>query len=221
MRSLHRTGVLACRCLLVVLTSFASTPSAQSAGADEAQDTPEIDAIWHVQSLPFSFRGRHVLYGCTSFQKKLHSILVAVGADPSVIIQTSCTPTAITDRIAVRIALATPVEATPENIAAATSFDSKRELLARLQKTPLPTPSAIEKFRARMRSITLEDSGELQLEPSDCELLIALTDQVFPKLNVEVEKNMLFCTEAVARTPQLKVRALFHVDDDIDTSRGK
>jgi hypothetical protein len=221
MRSLHRTRVLACRCLLIALSSLTSIFSVRAAGADDAQDTPEIDAIWHVQSLPFLFRGRHVLYNCTFFQKKLHSILVAVGADPSLIIQTSCTPNAITDRITVRIALATPVEATADNIAAATSFDSKRELLARLQKTPLPTPSAIEKFRARMRSVTLEDSGELQLEPSDCELLIALTDQVFPKLNVEVEKNLLFCTEAVARTPQLKVRALFHVDDEIDTSRGK
>ena len=221
MRSLHRTRVLACRCLLIALSSLTSISSLRAAGADDAQDTPEIDAIWHVRSLPFLFRGRHVLYNCTSFQKKLHSILLAVGADPSLIIQTSCTPNAITDRITVRIALATPVEATADNIAAATSFDSKRELLARLQKTPLPTPSAIEKFRARMKSVTLEDSAELQLEPSDCELLTALTDQLFPKLNVEVEKNMLFCTEAVARAPQLKIRALFRVDDDIDTSRGK
>jgi hypothetical protein len=179
-----------------------------------AQVDSGIEAIWHVQSLPFAFRGRSVAYTCSSFEKKLHAILIAVGAHPSLIIQSSCKAVPTATRIDARIALATPVPATPENIAAATTFDSKRELLARMQKTPLPTASAIEKFRASYRTVLLEDKGDLQLEPSDCELLIAVRDQLFPKLNIEVEKNVVFCSEAVARPALLRVNALFHIDHD-------
>jgi hypothetical protein len=197
---------------LTLLAILCSSVASSQTTADPASNE-EIDAIWHVQSLPFLFRGRNVLYNCQAFQKKLYAILVAVGADPSVIIQTSCKPETLTDRVEARIALATPVHATPENIAAATTFDSKRAFLARVQKTPLPTPSAIEKFRAGFRSVSLEDSLDLSLEPSDCELLIAVKDQLFPKLAVHVEKSTLFCTDAVARTPVLQVRALIRTHE--------
>jgi hypothetical protein len=202
--------------LLAILVS--ATASAQSESVPDGNQ--EIDAIWHVQSLPFLFRGKNVLYACAAFQKKLQSILLAVGAHPSMIIQTSCRPDTLTDRVEARIALATPVEATPENIVAATTFDSKREFLARVQKTPLPTPSAIEKFHAGHRLVNLEDKPDLSLEPSDCELLIAVKEQLFPKLDVQVQRSMLFCTEAVARPPVLQVRTLMRTDDESATGNA-
>ena len=196
--------------LLAILVSTAASSQNESV----PDGTQEIDAIWHVQSLPFLFRGRNVLYACPAFQKKLQSILLAVGAHPSMIIQTSCKQDTLTDRVEARIALATPVEATPENVAAATTFDSKRAFLARVQGTPLPTPSAIEKFHAGHRVVTLEDRPDLSLEPSDCELLIAVTKQLFPKIDVEVQKSMLFCTDTIARPPVLQVRTLIRADDE-------
>jgi hypothetical protein len=205
------------------LMSLAILMSAPAWSQDERapEGEQEIDAIWHVQSLPFLFRGRNVFYVCGAFQKKLQSILLAVGAHPSMIIQTSCKPDTLTDRVEARIALATPVAATPENIAAATTFDSKREFLARVQKTPLPTPSAIEKFHAGRRVITLEDTPpEMSLEPSDCELLIAIKEQLFPKLDIEVQKSMLFCTQAVARPPMVQVRTLVRIDEKAHASES-
>ncbi len=194
--------------LVVVMMLPSQLVFAQTVGVDA------VDAIWRVQSLPFAFRGRHVLYTCSTFQKKLRSILEAVGAHPSLIIQTSCKQTALTERIDARIALATPVPATAENIAAATTFDSKRELIARLKKTPLPTASAIERFNAVYQTVVLEDKGGLQLEPVDCELLIAIRDQLFPKLNVVVEKSAVFCSEASARPALIEVHALIRADED-------
>jgi hypothetical protein len=199
------------RWLALLLVVISATALSQNESAPDGNQ--EIDAIWHVQSLPFLFRGRNVLYACAAFQKKLQSILLAVGAHPSMIIQTSCKPETLTDRVEARIALATPVEATPENIVAATTFDSKREFLARVQKTPLPTASAIEKFHAEHRVVSLEDGTDLSLEPSDCELLIAVKEQLFPKLDVQVQKSMLFCTDAVARPPVLQVRTLMRTDE--------
>ncbi len=199
--------------VLVVVTMLPSQlVFAQTVGVDA------VDAIWRVQSLPFAFRGRHVLYACSTFQKKLRSVLEAVGAHSSLIIQTSCSQTALTGRIDARIALATPTPATAENIAAATTFDSKRELIARLKKTPLPTASDIERFRAVHRTVVLENRGGLQLEPSDCELLIAIRDQLFPRLDVVVAKNTAFCSEALARPVLIEVQALIRVrvDDEVD-----
>lgn len=206
------------RWLTLLAILFATVASSQTESNPDPKQRPDptqdIEAIWHVQSVPFLFRGRNVFYVCSAFQKKLHSILVAVGADPSVIIQTSCKADTLTDRVEARIALATPVAATPENIAAATTFDSKREFLARVQKTPLPTASAIEKFHAASRVVVLEDNPpDMSLEPSDCELLIAVKEQIFPKIDVQVERSTLFCTQAVARPPILQVRTLMRTDD--------
>jgi hypothetical protein len=202
------------RWMSVVGVAFLTTVSAQS--TDVSGDSQEVDAIWRVQSLPFTFRGRNVLYTCAAFEKKLEAILLAVGAHPSLIIQLSCKPDVVTDRVEARIALATPVAATPENIATATTVDSRRALLARLQKTPLPTPSAIEKFHASYRVVSLEDKTDLRLEPSDCELLIAVKEQLLPKLEVQIQKkSMLFCTEAVARPPLLEVRTLVRASDEL------
>lgn len=203
--------------LVILLAASAHAQETTSPAVD-----PAVDAIWHVQSLPFAFRGRNVLYSCGAFQKKFEAVLLAVGAHPSIITQTSCKPDVLTDRVEVRVALATPMEATPANIAAATTFDSKRALLARLQNTPLPTRSAIEKFQATYRLVTLEDKTDLHLEPSDCELLIAMRDQLFSKLEVQVHKSMLFCTDAVARPPVLEIRALIRTEDQAEqTGRGE
>ena len=208
------------RALTLLAVLVAATASSQSESVPDGSQ--EIDAIWHVQSLPFLFRGRNVFYVCSAFQKKLQSILLAVGAHPSMIIQTSCKPDTLTDRVEARIALATPVLATPENIATATTFDYKREFLARVQKTPLPTASAIEKFHAGHRVVSLEDKPpELSLEPSDCELLIAVKEQLFPKIDVQVQKSLLFCTDAVARPPMLTVRMLMRTDEEANSATAR
>jgi hypothetical protein len=206
-----RSGLIARWGLLTSISVLGIAQSFDARAADDADE--EIDAIWRVQSLPFLFRGHRVFYNCAAFQKKLQAILLSVGAHPSLIIQASCKPDSVTDRIEVRIALATPVEATQANIAAATKFDSKRELLARVQGTALPTASAIEKFRASYRTVNLDNAADLRLEPSDCELVIALRDRLFPKINVTVERSVLVCT-AAELPPVVEARALFHQFSD-------
>lgn len=199
--------------LFCVLTASFSSQHAMAQGSTD----DEIEAIWHVQSLPFNFRGGSLHFSCSTFQNKLQAILEAVGAHPYMIVQASCNPSAVVGRVDARIALATPVPATPENIAAATKYDSRRELVARIRKTPLPSPAAIEKFSAVYRTIVLEDVKGLHLEPLDCQLLIAIKEQLLPKLNIEVEKSPTLCADDQPRLQTMQVRALIRVDDGVET----
>lgn len=197
-RRLMALGVVAAAMLAAVGVARASATKSGS-----------VDAIWHVQSIPFKFHGLDVLYNCDSFQKKLKTIMVAVGAHPSVIVDVSCQPNTMTNRITSRITLANPMVASEENIQAATTFDSRRKLLARMQKTQLPTQQSIQTFPAVWTSFAVEENVERPLEPSDCELMEALNEQVFPKLGIEIVQSRLRCNSAMTRLmPAVRVMAL-------------
>jgi hypothetical protein len=168
-----------------------------------------VEAIWRVQTLPFEFRAADDFsYSCEIFQKKLRGILMAVGAHPTVIIQPECSRRAMINRASARITLASPAPANDENVREATSVDSRRELIARVQNTALPTAADLQRFRAVWQPLSLGERGDLRLTENDCELLRQLKEQVFPKLDVEVTHSRLHCSPVGKTRPVVKVLAL-------------
>lgn len=171
----------------------------------------EVEAIWHVQSLPLEFSSGEVFYNCDALKKKIENLLAAVGAHPSMIIEASCSKSLgfvdPVERVKARIALATPVVANEENVRAATTFDERRKLLARMQNAPLPTATNIQRFMAVRRSIQLNEAPEVRFDAGDCEMLRALINQVFPKIDVHVEQTKFLCAQA----PIIEVSALVPV----------
>jgi hypothetical protein len=108
------------------------------------------------------------------------------------------------------VTLAVPVEATAENLAAATDYDTRDELIARLRHEQLPSANDIERFRASWRTVALTRSPPLSLGPTDCDLLRGMRDQVFPRMRVRVVSSGLNCGNGsdTRIQPRIHVNAL-------------
>lgn len=177
--------------------------------SSEAATGKGVEAIWHVQSLPFRYNSVHANYACDSLEKKIRVILQAVGAHKSMVVRARCVGHDLLSTVSVHIALATPVEATEENIRAATTFDSRDELVARLQKIRLPTPTDISRFPATWQTISLPRQPQLHLDVGDCDLLRHMNEQIFPKLAVRLVHEEPYCNASATRfRPRFEVQAL-------------
>jgi hypothetical protein len=203
-----------------ILMTLAAMAFSIVAGATHQDNTDTgVEAIWRVQSVRFEYRSSDVFYNCDSLQRKIRAILLAVGAHQSVIIKAGCMPSSAVDSMSAQIALATPVPATEENIRAATAVDSRRELVARLNGAPLPTANDIQRFPAKWRTVSLTRTGGVWLQPSDCDLLRHLNEQVFPKIAVQRTRGRLTCGPFIGSIkPTLEVMALVPVSADELTS---
>jgi len=163
------------------------------AGAKSVESSEAVDAIWRFQSFPFEYRSTNTYYNCDSLVRKVRAILKAVGAHHSVVVETRCEG-GPANRISARIALATPVVASEENIRAATTFDSQDQLVARLRNLTLPTANDIERFPANWQKISLARAiRDMSITQSDCDLLRGMNEQVFPRIAVRVQGRKLMC----------------------------
>ena len=163
------------------------------AGARSVESSETVDAIWRFQSFPFEYRSTNTYYNCDSLVRKVRAILKAVGAHHSVVVETRCEG-GPANRISARIALATPVVASEENIRAATTFDSQDQLVARLRNLTLPTANDIERFPANWQKISLARAiRDMSITQSDCDLLRGMNEQVFPRIAVRVQGRKLMC----------------------------
>jgi hypothetical protein len=108
------------------------------------------------------------------------------------------------------VTLKLPVPATEENVRAATTFDTRDELIARLQHVELPTSADIQHFAAEWRAISLTRDRRLHLDAGDCDLMQGVRDQIFAKVAIRVTRGHLGCTSGIAtRTrPTFEVEAL-------------
>lgn len=130
-------------------------------------------------------------YDCDALEEKVRTILELVGAREPVV-QTNC-GSAPANRIGVRIVLATPVPATQDNVRAATTFDSKDELVARVRKLALPTPANVARFPAEWQT------RNVTFTRGDCDLVRGIQEQVLPKLAVRaVRKKRLSCSSRIS-----------------------
>ncbi|HEY5807710.1 MAG TPA: hypothetical protein VIT67_07065 [Povalibacter sp.] len=202
MASPHRSvcWVVAAAAWLVHLAATAAVPGA-------AISEP-LEAIWRVQTFPFEYRSLDTYYNCDSLEQKMRAILEAVGAHRSVVVQTNCEG-GLAKRISARIAIATPVPASEENLRAATAFTTRDELVARIHRIALPTSADVPRFTAQWQTLSLARIRDATITLSDCDLLRGMSEQVFPRIAVRVTKEKFVCNNFASRVrPNIKVEAL-------------
>jgi hypothetical protein len=183
-----RTGRFACTALVCALLGAAAVRA-----DDESSPSETIDAIWHIERIDFSYHSTTVRYECSALQRRIAEILHAVGAHARIGVELTCRSGELTRHAGAQITLAVPVEATAENLAAATAFDTRDELVARVRNEQLPSANDIERFPATWRTVALTRTPPLSLGPADCDLLRAMRDHVFPLLRVRVVSSGLNC----------------------------
>lgn len=158
--------------------------------ADEVAVREPVEAIWMTRSVDFVYSNLNSYYSCTALQSKLRAILQAAGAQHQLAVRMQCASGDLVDTVRAQITMIAPVEATAGNVAAATTFDGRYELIARLRNVQLPTATDIERFAASWRTVTIARGPELSLDAGDCELLKDVSEQIFPRLSVRVDSKL-------------------------------
>lgn len=207
MLSSRRTGWLVFAALTGAVLSIV-VHAAES--ADEAPPDANITAIWKIESIEFVYSSSTVRYSCEALRWRIAVILQTVGANSRMAIELSCANGERVSYANARIKLATPVEASEENVRAATDYDTRDELVARLRHKELAGAEDIQRFAASWRTVALTRKPPLSLGPGDCDLLRAMRDQVFPRLRVRVVSSGLNCGSGpdTRITPRIQVNAL-------------
>ena len=155
-------------------------------------------AIWKEQDLELVYRGNgrvldsSTVYNCDELGRLVLALLRAVGARADVRVDEKQCVDFSSPQI-LRIFLASPFEATPENIRAATAYDATRRLLAQLRGEPLPTEADLERFPAAWQELSLRRVRHMTLGPGHCLLLQAVRDQLFRKLSVRYTPEQFRC----------------------------
>ena len=206
MGKMRRGRSIAIPCVAVLLA--VSTAQAQSADEPAATEPVVVEAVWKPQRINFVYRGYSTLYSCRGLQDKLEKILTTVGARDHVELRAyACDDALSIARF--QIALASPVEATPENVQELTTYDARDELVARVRGEQLASAEDLQRFPAVWKTISFARSREMRLEPGDCELVQQLRRHVLPRMSVQIVSDRVRCSEFgnIGR-PQLTVSAL-------------
>jgi hypothetical protein len=195
--------IIGCMAVLLLTGSVAH--------AQSQPDTAAIEAVWKPQRINFVYHGYSTLYSCSGLQDKLEKILTTVGARDGVELRAySCDDAQSIARF--QIALASPVEATPENLEELTSYDAHDELVARVRGERLATAVDVQRFPAEWKTISVARSREMRLAPGDCELVQQLREHVLPHMSVQIVTDRVRCSAfGNIGNPQLTVSALVPV----------
>ncbi|HEY7639155.1 MAG TPA: hypothetical protein VH814_05490 [Steroidobacteraceae bacterium] len=191
---------LAGACVLAALLS-------QAAYAGSPDAAKPVQAVWKPVEIKYSYVGFTTAYNCDSFEQKVRSILLTLGAPEQTRVQANgCIDVTRPSRnffVTINTATAIPASEAKEPADKAT-----RELAERLtgKKDPLKT----EPFPAEWKTVALSRDRRLDLQPGDCELMEGLTKDVLPKLSVKIISDRVQCTpnNLSIATPELKVSAL-------------
>jgi hypothetical protein len=202
------------RVLCITAVSLSVTVSSSVAARTPEPPTPSaalqiVEAVWKVQSLDFAYRGYATVYSCDALLRKVSEILQTLGARDTLRIRSlGCTDMVTHGRM--EITLESPVEATPENIAAITTYDSTQQLVARIRSEHLASAEDVRRFPATWKTISMKGERQLKLGPSDCELVEQLGRDVLPHMSIRVEYDRLRCSTVFGNIgqPQLRVAAL-------------
>jgi hypothetical protein len=187
--------------ILAALLSHA----ASAASPDDAA-TP-VQAVWQPVQVKYSYVGFTTAYNCDAFERKVRSILLALGAPELTRVQANgCIDINRPSRnFFVTITTATAI---PASEAKEPANKAEKELAERLtgRKDPLKT----DPFPAQWKTVDLARDRRLNLEPGDCELMEGLSKDVLPKLSVKVVTDRVQCTpnNIGIQTPPLTVSAL-------------
>jgi hypothetical protein len=210
MGKMRRGRAIALSCAAVLLA--VSAAQAQSSDEPAAADPVVVEAVWKPQRINFVYRGYSTLYSCRGLQDKLEKILATVGARDHVELRAySCDDALSIARF--QIALASPIEATSQNVQELTTYDTRDELVARVRGQQLASAEDLPRFPAVWKTISFARSREMRLEPGDCELVQQLRRHVLPRMSVQIVSDRVRCSEFgnIGR-PQLTVSALVPVE---------
>lgn len=222
--------------LLIVIATLSAAFAIHAAPSDE-QNTM---AVWKAQRIDFYYRSSTAIYSCSALKRRIETILYSVGAGDGLQVDTSgCDPmlsppaqtmpsmpgrqTRTDDMFRnkpshgeqyahVRIFVKSPVEATPEVMAALKKDKPHRELLAKVTGRPEAAIEAETQFQAQREQITLSRDS-IGLEAAECELLDQLVNTVFADLNVRVVSRDYSCSPGHTSRipPKITVDALMPV----------
>ncbi|MFL6577462.1 MAG: hypothetical protein ACJ8MR_12655 [Povalibacter sp.] len=182
--------------------------------ADDVARAGVSEAVWMPQTISFTYRSEGRTYSCSILEYKISMILKRLGAREELEVRNDgCRDLAT--RATFQLFLASPVEATQENIHRVTEYSSQDELIARLHATKLPSSNDVERFPAAWESISFRRDRRLEIEAADCALIQQLRRQVLPKMSIQVTSDItnLDCSQeltGIAR-PRLVVEALLPV----------
>jgi hypothetical protein len=191
-----------------IVVGLAALLSSAFAAAETTSDAG-VDAVWKPQRLAFEYRGYSTVYSCRSLKRKLHDILLSIGAREDLRVSGyACDEQGSVASF--EISFHSPVEATPENVRALTSYDSQDELIARTRGETLPSAQDLPRFPAVWKTVSFARDRELKLQPGDCELMEAVRRQILPRLSVRIVADRIRCSSAFGNIgpPRLTVTAL-------------
>ncbi len=189
-----------------------------AAGAASAQPQPGevvVQAVWKPQRMNFVYHGYSTLYSCRSLQAKLQKILQTVGAQDGIELRTYwCNDELSTASF--QIVLASPVEATPQNVQELTTYDAHDELVARVRGEQLASGEDLQRFPAVWKTISFARSREMKLAPGDCELVLQLRRHILPRMSVQIVSDQVRCSPfGNIGNPRLTVSALVPVETKV------
>ena len=205
---------------VLCITAVSLSVTVSSSVAARTPDPPSralqiVEAVWKVQSLSFAYSGYATVYSCDALLAKVRGILQGLGARDTLRIRSmGCTDMVTHGRM--EITLESPVEATPENIEALTTYDSKQELVARVRSEHLASAEDVQRFPATWKTISMSREPGLKLGPSDCELVEQLRRDVLPYMSIRVDYDRLRCSSVFGNIgqPQLRVAALVALSEE-------
>ncbi len=205
---------------VLCITAVSLSVTVSSSVAARTPDPPSralqiVEAVWKVQSLNFAYSGYATVYSCDALFRKVSDILQSLGARDTLRIRSfGCTDMVTHGRM--EITLESPVEATPENIEALTTYDSKQELVARVRNEHLASAEDVQRFPATWKAVSMTRDRSLKLGPSDCELVEQLRRDVLPHMSIRVESDRLRCSTVFGNIgqPQLRVAALVALSEE-------
>ena len=167
-----------------------------------------VEAVWKPQRAIFSFFGQTTRYACDELERRLRRVLVVLGAHEEMRIdRRHCSPYT---GMRLDITFRSPIEATPENVHALTTFEPEEILVARLRGFDLPSAEDLPRFPAEWQAISLSRDEHVHLRAGDCELLEQIRQQILPLLATRGAPRRIVCSPGnlSMRAPPLSVSAL-------------
>jgi hypothetical protein len=184
----------------------AMTLGVSNVHAGDAADPVEV--VYKPQQIEFIYSSSSVSYSCMGIASKVSKVLKSIGARAGLKVRSANCGSTVSSTHWVQIQLEAPVEATPQQIQAMTTYDSRELLVARVRGESLPTSADVERFAGTWKPVSLS----LDFQAGDCELVHELTQQVLPKLSVRVLSPEQYCPMmGMTGRPRLKVEALVPV----------
>jgi hypothetical protein len=198
--------------MFLVISAALCGPLGSSAANPEQSLDQAVDAIWRVRSVTFHFQSPNTYYYCDILQQRVADIMRAVGAGDPMDVRAKCAVGSLINDTSIRVVAGVPVEATDAHVEAETTFNTRTQLVAQTRNWTLPTPTTVRRFRASRTDVSFARMERLHLTPSDCDLLQAMSEHVFPTFDIRA-KDPLYCTPGSRplTRPGLVVEALMPI----------